>query len=360
MAGRPRPPPPAVRYPSAAMAAPIDLRSDTVTKPTAAMRRAMAEADVGDDVYGEDPTARRLEERAAEILGKEAALFVPSGTMANQIALLVHCRPGDEVIIGKGAHLYFYEGGAGGAWAGVQFVETGEGGLFDAADVDAAAKPRAYYLPRTRLVAIENTHNRAGGRVFPQAAVDRVAARARALGLGVHLDGARIWNAAVATGLSERELCAPADTVSACFSKGLGAPIGSVIASSRERIDEARRFRRMLGGAMRQVGVLCAAALHALEHHRERLAEDHENARLLAAGLAELPGIACDPRAVESNIVLFDVEGDGEAFAARAASAGVSISAIGPRRIRAVTHLDVSRANIVAAVEAIARLVREG
>jgi threonine aldolase len=241
----------------------VDLRSDTLTRPTEAMRRAMASADVGDDVYGEDPSAAALEARSAELLGKEAALFVPSGTMANQIALLLHCRPGDEVVVGRGAHLFYYEGGAGGAWAGVQFLEVGTTGLFTAEDVRAAVKPLAYWLPRTRAVAVENTHNRSGGRVFPEADFAAIAEAARSKGLALHVDGARIWNAAVATGKTPAELTKHADTVSACFSKGLGAPVGSVIAGTGAHIDEARRFRRMLGGAMRQVGVLCAAATYA-------------------------------------------------------------------------------------------------
>jgi len=337
----------------------VDLRSDTLTRPTEAMRRAMAQAEVGDDVYGEDPTAERLQERAAEVLGKEAALFVPSGTMANQIALLLHCRRGDEVIIGEGAHLFFYEGGAGGAWAGAQFVEVGAGGLFTADDMEAAIKPDAYYLARTRLVCLENTHNRAGGRIFPQADVARVAERAHARGLAVHLDGARIWNAAVASGESPASLCAPADTVSACFSKGLGAPVGSVIASTRDHVEEARRLRRMLGGAMRQVGVLCAAALHALDHHVERLSEDHRHARILAEALAAARGLRCDPAGAETNIVIFDVlGGDAGPVVDGAAANGVLVSAIGPARVRAVTHLGVDRAGVERAAEVLARAAR--
>ncbi len=237
----------------------IELRSDTFTKPTAAMRAAMAAAEVGDDVWGEDPTARRLEERAAALLGKERALFVPTGTMGNQIALLLHCRPGDEVIVARGAHNRAYESGAGAAWAGVQFAEIGgPDGTFQAAEVLEATLPVDRNLPRTRLVCVENTHNRGGGTVLPPDTVAAVAAAARSRSVALHLDGARIWNAAVASGLPEHELAAPFDTVSACFSKGLGAPVGSVLAGPREAIDAARRFRKMLGGGMRQVGVLCA------------------------------------------------------------------------------------------------------
>lgn len=330
----------------------IDLRSDTVTQPTEAMRSAMAQAEVGDDAYGDDPTARRLETVAAEQLGKEAALFVPSGTMANQIALMLHCRPGDEVVLGEGNHVAYYEAGAGAAWAGVQFVQAGEGGLFDADALEAAIKPRAYYLPRSRVVALENTHNRAGGRIFPQDTVRAVAARARSHAMAVHLDGARIWNAAVATGTDPAVLCAPADTVSACFSKGLGAPVGSVIAGTGTHIDEARRLRRMLGGGMRQVGVLCAAALFALEHHVARLADDHAHARRLAEGLADIDGIRCDPDTVETNIVMADLQGvDASRFAQKLAARYVLVNPIGPHRLRAVTHLDVQARDIERALE---------
>ncbi len=333
----------------------IDLRSDTVTQPTPAMRRAMAEAPVGDDVYGEDPSARLLEERVAELLGKEAALFVPSGTMANQVALQLHCRPGEEAIIGENSHVFLYECGAAAAFGGVTLVPVGTGGLFDAAQMEAAIKEDHYYLAPSRLVWVENTHNVAGGRVFPQDQIVALADRARARGLSLHLDGARIWNAGIATGLPLDVLAAPFDTVSACFSKGLGAPVGSVIAGPRELIEvRARRIRRMFGGAMRQVGLLCAAAHHALDHHLGRLATDHENAALLAHGLADVPGITCDASAVETNIVNFDVAdvaGGASAFVTRARAAGVLVGAIDEQRVRAVTHLDVSRAAVLEAVE---------
>jgi threonine aldolase len=333
----------------------VELRSDTFTKPTPGMRAAMAAAEVGDDVWGEDPTARRLEDRAAEILGKERALFVPSGTMGNQIALLLHCRPGDEVIVGRGAHNRAYESGAGAAWAGVQFAEVGgPDGTFDAAQMEEATLALDRNLPRTRLVCVENTHNRGGGRVWPRATVGLVTARARARGLALHLDGARIWNAAIASGAPEHELAAPFDTVSACFSKGLGAPVGSVLAGTRETIDDARRFRKMLGGGMRQVGVLCAAALYALEHHRARLAIDHANARRLAEGLAGLDGIRLDASRVETNIVVFETTGVPAAeLVRRVAARGIGVSAIAPFRLRAVTHLDVDAASIERALEAV-------
>jgi threonine aldolase len=332
----------------------IDLRSDTVTRPTSAMREAMARADVGDDVYGEDPSVNRLQERAAELLGKQAALFVPSGTMANQIALLCHCERGDEVLAGEGAHCMLYESGAGPAWAGVGFTVVGQGGLFDVEPMLAAIKPREYHFPRTRLVALENTHNRAGGRVFPQDTVVALAQAARAHGLAVHLDGARIWNAAVATQREPAELAAPADTVSACFSKGLGAPVGSVLAGTAALVTRARRFRKMFGGGMRQAGVLAAAGLYALDHNRERLAEDHANARLLAQELSSMPCVTCSPSEVETNIVNFALaRPDAARFVAAAAALGVKLNAIAPNRLRAVTHLDISRQ---AVLDAIARL----
>ena len=333
----------------------FDLRSDTVTRPTDAMRRAMAEAVVGDDVYREDPTLRALEERAAVVTGKAAALFVPSGTMANQIAILCHCRPGDEVIVGVGAHCAYYESGAGGALAGVQFEQVGEGGLFTADDVTAALKPRAYYCPRTRLVAVENTHNRAGGKVFPQGQIAAIAERARAEGLSLHLDGARIWNASVATGRSVADLCAPFDSVSLCFSKGLGAPVGSALCGSAELVGEALRFRKMLGGGMRQAGVLGAAALHALDHHLALIPRDHEAARRLGEALGALPGVSVSP--VETNILNVDLPRDAEVVTHAAAAAGVLFNPVGPRRVRLVTHLDVSaeiESLVAATVKAVA------
>lgn len=338
---------------------PIDLRSDTVTLPTAAMRRAIAEAEVGDDVYREDPTARALEERAAEVLGKEAALFVPSGTMANQIAMMIHTRPGDEVIAPRDAHVRLYETGGAAAWAGVQIVEVGAEGRFDVAELEGALQAPAYYLPRTRLVVIENTHNRAGGRIVPEAIVRRVATRAKQLGLALHLDGARIWNAAVATGRSAAELVAPFDTVSACFSKGLGAPAGSVIAGSRDAVAEALRLRKRLGGGMRQLGILAAGALHALEHHRERLAEDHAAARAFAAEIAGAPGIVLDASTVETNIVVFASRAIAPAdLVAHALDQGVRISGFGGDLVRAVTHMDVSLDDARAAGRVVAEICR--
>jgi threonine aldolase len=333
----------------------VDLRSDTFTQPTAAMRAAMANAEVGDDVWGEDPTARRLEDRAAELLGKEAALFVPSGTMANQIALLLHCRPGDEVIVGRGAHLRLYESGAAAAWAGVQFAEVGGlDGTFEAAALESAIHPDDRHYPRTRAVAVENTHNRGGGRVWPIDRLRAVIESARANGLALHLDGARIWNAAAASGQSESELASGFDTVSACFSKGLGAPVGSVLAGGREAIERAIRVRKMLGGGMRQVGVLCAAALYALEHHRSRLSDDHAAARRLGDALAGMPGVRIDPARIDTNIVIAELDRAAAELCRQVATVGVRIAAVGPTAIRCVTHLDVDTAGIDRAIDALA------
>lgn len=329
-----------------------DLRSDTVTRPTAEMRAAMAAAEVGDDVYGEDPSVNRLEERVADLLGMESALFVPSGTMSNQIGILVHTRRGDEVIIGEGAHCAWYESGAAAAWAGVQFAVAGKGGLFDASELVAAMKPAGDHYPRTSLVVIENTHNRAGGRIFPERDVEAIARAARERGLGLHLDGARIWNASVAMRCEPRALAKPFDTVSVCFSKGLGAPVGSAFAGSREHVRAARRFRKMLGGGLRQAGVLAAAALYALDHQRQRLAQDHASARRLAEELNGIPGIDVRPSAVETNIVPLSVtHGDAEEFVKRAASVGVLLNATGARSLRAVTHLDLPDAAVDRAAE---------
>src|SRR5260221_3262583 len=259
------------------MAAPVDLRSDTVTRPTAAMRKAIAEAEVGDDVFGEDPTVRRLEERVAELLGCEAALFVPSGTMANQIALRAQTRPGDKVIVGWGAHCWHDESGALAALAGCQTHTIGSDGTFTAAEIRAAFEPEHPYQSPTRVVAVENTHNAGGGICWDRTRLDEVIAAAHTLGLKIHLDGARLWNAAVAGNTTEKDLAAGFDSVSVCLSKGLGAPIGSLVAGTRALIKVCHRFRKMYGGGMRQAGVLAAAGLHALEHHRTRLHDDHAN-----------------------------------------------------------------------------------
>jgi threonine aldolase len=335
----------------------IDLRSDTVTRPSPAMREAMANAEVGDDVYGEDPTVLAFEAEVAARLGKEAALFVSSGTMGNQLAIAALTRPGDEVIVGEGAHVVFYESGAGPALSGVQFAIAGRGGLFDADDVRALVHPKdAYYCPRSSLVCLENTHNRAGGRVFPQDRVLSIARAARELGLGLHLDGARLWNAEVRSGLSAAELAAPFDTVSVCFSKGLGAPAGSALVGPKALVVEARRTRKRWGGGMRQVGILAAGARYALQHNHVRLAEDHENARMFAEVLADAgPGSGLVPHTPETNLVNVDTVVRAADVARLVADDGVRVSASGPHRLRAVTHLDVTRTDVVRAAHAIVR-----
>jgi threonine aldolase len=338
----------------------IDLRSDTVTLPSAGMRQAMAAAPVGDDQYGEDPSVNRLQERIAELLGKEAALLVPSGTMANQIGLKILTRPGDEVVLGHEAHIVWHESGAGAANSGVQFTPVGSGGLFTAADLRAAYKaPGHVVFPPTTLVAIENTHNRGGGVIFPQGDVVAICAAARELGLASYLDGARLFNAA-ASGRSLAELAAPFDLVSVALSKGLGCPVGSVIAGSRAEIARAHRARRMFGGAMRQAGILAAAGLWALDHNLARLSEDHANARLLAERLAELPRVEVDLATVQSNIVIFRMaQGapDAAAIVGRAQEAGVLVSAFAARTVRAVTHLDVSREQCRRAADLLAEVI---
>src|SRR6267378_7456802 len=343
---------------------PIDLRSDTVTRPSPGMRQAMAEAPVGDDQYGEDPSVNRLQQRIAELLGKETGLFVPSGTMANQIALKVLTRPGDEVILGEDAHLMWHESGAGAANSGVQFTPIGHGGLFTAADFRAALKPPGHIvLPPTGLVAIENTHNLGGGIVLPQQDAVEVCAVAREAGISSYLDGARLFNAAAASGLGPAELARPFDLVSIALSKGLGCPVGSVLAGDSATIVRAVRARRMFGGAMRQSGILAAAGLYALDHNAARLGDDHADARLIAERLAGLAGIVLDLATVQSNIVIFRL-GDGlpdaATIAARAREAAVLVSALGPRIVRAVTHLDVSAAQCRDAADRLAAIIERG
>jgi threonine aldolase len=341
----------------------IDLRSDTVTLPSAGMRQAMAAAPVGDDQYGEDPSVNRLQERIAELLGKESALFVPSGTMANQIGLKILTRPGDEVILGDEAHMVWHESGAGAANSGVQFTVVGHGGLFTAADLRAAYKPPGHIvMPPTTVVAIENTHNRGGGVVFPQADVVAICAAARELGMKSYLDGARLFNTAAASGRRLADLAAPFDIVSVALSKGLGCPVGSLIAGRRQDIVRAVRARRMFGGAMRQSGILAAAGLWALDHNLVRLAEDHANARLLAERLAGLRGVNLDLATVQSNIVIFRMaEGapDAATIVARAQKLGVLVSAFAARTVRAVTHLDVGREQCLQAAELLAEVIEK-
>jgi len=334
----------------------VDLRSNTVTRPTPAMRTAMANAEVGDDVLGDDPTVNRLQQRIAEIMGKPAACFVPSGSMANQTAIRAHTEPGDEVIAHKDSHIIHYETGAPAALSGCMIRPLdGHAGLFDAADVDAAVRPANAHSPTSKLLVVENTHNRGGGSVWSLEQVRRVTQSARQHGLKLHLDGARLWNACAATGHSPSEYAAHFDTVSCCFSKGLGAPVGSAVCGSIETISRVHRFRKMFGGAMRQAGVLAAAALHALDHHRERLIDDHAHARLFADGLASIPGLSI-PLAVETNMVFIDIDrkrGTAAALCESLRARGVLLLPTAPQRVRAVCHLDVTGPMIERAIDII-------
>jgi len=343
---------------------PIDLRSDTVTRPSQAMRAAMAEAPVGDDQYGEDPSVNLLQELLAALLGKPAALFVPSGTMANQIAVKLLARPGDDVIVGQTAHMMWFEAGAAAANSGVQFTAIGHGGTFTADEFRAAAKPRGHIvLPSTTLVAIENTHNMGGGLVFPQEEAIAICVAARDLGIASYLDGARLFNAAAASGASLAELAQPFDLASVALSKGLGCPVGSVLAGSPALIAQAVTARRRFGGAMRQSGILAAAGLYALDHNVARLADDHAHARLLAERLAGLPGVQLDLTKVQSNIVIWEMAPDvpdAATVVAKAKSTGVLISALGGRSIRAVTHMDVNREQCRQAGDLLAEIIARG
>lgn len=334
----------------------IDLRSDTVTQPTAEMRAVMANATVGDDVLGDDPTVNQLEAEVAALLGKEAAVYMPSGTMTNQVALRLHTEPGDEVVLESEAHIYYYEGGAPAALSGVMCrLVQGERGVFSAAALRRALRPADIHFPKTRLVCLENTHNRGGGRVFPLSEIEAIAQVCQEHNLKLHLDGARFWNACAAAQVSEAEYAKPFDTLSVCFSKGLGAPIGSALVGSVEQMQRARRFRKMFGGGMRQAGIIAAGALYAIQNHRQRLQEDHANAKRLAIGLQQIPGLSIDPADVETNIVVF---GTGTLsallLAERLAEQGVAVLAVAADAIRAVTHLMVSTAEIDQALAIIA------
>jgi threonine aldolase len=332
--------------------APIDLRSDTVTRPTPGMRRAMAEAEVGDDVYGEDPTVRTLEARVAERLGLEAAVFVPSGTQGNQVAIGVHTRPGEEVILEEGSHPFHYENGAIAALWGVQpRTVVGQRGILSPAQIQAAFRGQDDHLPRSRLLILENTHNRGGGTVWKPGAFADAVATARAAGLRMHLDGARLFNAEVAAGVPVSTWARLTDSTTVCFSKGLGAPVGSVLAGSKDFIVEARRLRKRLGGGMRQAGILAAACLYALDHHVARLGEDHENARVLARRLSEIPGVRIELDRVETNMVYAEVPVEAPPLVARLRSAGLLVNSVGPHALRLVCHLDVDRAGCERAAE---------
>jgi threonine aldolase len=335
----------------------IDLRSDTVTKPTSAMRRAMAEADVGDDVYGEDPTVNRLEQRAAEVTGKEAALFVPTGTMGNTIGVKVHTQHGQEVICEARAHVLNYELAMIAWFSGcVARPIYADGGILSWSKIKTEIRPLGPHCAPTGLIEIENTHNMGGGTVYPLDTIREICDGAHEMGLKVHMDGARVFNAAQALGVRVQEIVAPVDTVMFCLSKALGAPVGSMLAGPKETIVQARLYRKRLGGGMRQAGVLAAPGLIALEEHPALLRRDHENARWLADELAKIPAIAIDPRKVETNILIFDISGTGLStgeFSTRLKSHGVLFNGINAREMRIVTHYDVDRAGCQRALEAI-------
>ncbi len=341
----------------------IDLRSDTVTRPTAAMRAAMAEAIVGDDQYGEDPTVNALESRAAELMGKDAAVFVPSGTMGNLTAILAHCGRGDEAIIGDESHILWYESGGPATLGGIPLftLRTDRLGLFDLDQLDGAIRTDRPGYPRTGVVCIENTHNRCGGVVVPMAFMRTIRDLAHRRGVAVHLDGARIFNAAVSLGLPPATIAAEADSVQFCLSKGLGAPVGSIVAGSEEFIVSVRKQRKVLGGAMRQAGVLAAAGLVALETMIDRLPEDHQRAQTLAAGLAGIPGVAVDLETVQTNIVVFKMPAglDQGKLAARCKELGLIVSDYGARGLRMVTHFEIGDAAIARAIEIVGTAIDE-
>jgi threonine aldolase len=338
----------------------IDLRSDTVTKPTKAMLAAMVAAEVGDDVFGEDPTIKKLEERVAHDLGKEAALFVPSGTMSNQIAVRVHCRPGDELLCESTCHIYQWEAGGPAVHSGVTCrTIDGAFGILNPEQLEGKIRPKDMHAVQTRLVCLENTHNRGGGSVYPLEKTKAIAAWAKANGLAMHLDGARIWNAVVAANTPLQTWADPFDTVSVCFSKGLGAPVGSALAGPKDLIAKGRWVRKLFGGAMRQAGILAAGCLYAMDHHISRLAEDHAHAKLVAAAVAAVPGLKLTPPAVETNLVWFEVEpkmGTATDVAGRLREKGVLVAALGANVVRACTHLDVSKADVQKAADAIRTL----
>jgi threonine aldolase len=339
----------------------VDLYSDTVTKPTAEMRRFMCEAEVGDEQKHEDPTVNLLQEMVAELLGKQAALFLPSGTMCNEIALRVHCRPGEEMLAHRTAHPIHFETGGPGALAGVNVRSLdGPRGQYDAAALEEGIRPDFRHFPRSRLVWVEQTSNLGGGSIWPLERVRAVTDVARRHRLATHLDGARLMNAVVASGIAAREWAAPFDSAWIDFTKGLGAPVGAALAGSRDFIAEAWRCKQQMGGAMRQAGIIAAGGVYALRHHVKRLADDHTSAKRLAEGLAALPGVALDPKSVETNIVFFELTGsvDAPTLVDRLLERGVRVGAMGPRTVRAVTHLDVSAAGIERAVDAARAILR--
>ena len=337
----------------------IDLRSDTITKPCESMRSAMANAEVGDDVLGDEPTVKKLEEMTAELLGMEAAIYVPSGTMSNQLAVRCLTEPGDEIVMEDNSHCYFYEAGAPAALSGVSCrLIKGENGIFSANDVQMALRPSNIHFSPTKAVLVENTHNRGGGAVWPIEAVKEVSEFAKSRGLKMHMDGARLWNASAASGVSESEYAKCFDTVNVCYSKGLGAPVGSALAGPRDVIERAKRFRKQFGGGMRQSGIIAAGAIYALENNRSRLSEDHANARMLAESLLKIEGVEIDLDMVQTNIVVVGVRGvHAEDLMQKLAEKGVWVLPVSGYEIRAVTSLEVNADDIQAAVKAFDEVV---
>ena len=339
----------------------IDLRSDTVTRPTSAMREVMAHAEVGDDVFGEDPTVNLLQQRMAGFLGHEASIFVPSGVMANQVALASHTLPGDEVILESWSHIYNYEAGSPALLSGVQLHPIyNEDGIITSKDLQEALRPKDDHFPQSRLVCLENTHNRRGGKIYPVESMRQTVETARECGLKIHLDGARLWNASVATGIPEREWGKLVDSVSVCFSKGMGAPVGSLLAGSADFIKRAHRFRKQFGGGMRQIGILAAAALYAIDNHRSLLAKDHEKARKLEEVVDGIASEYCRVYRGETNIVVIELDSDhispGQVFE-KCREKGVLLTTFGARWLRAVCHLDVTIENVDIAARIIGEVI---
>ncbi len=334
----------------------IDLRSDTVTKPSPEMREAMRQAELGDDVLGEDPTINRLQEMIAKLTGEEATLFVTSGTMGNQVCINAHTQPGNEIIAERYSHIFNYECGSPALLSGVQVMPVnGANGSFTLEQVRELIRPVNVHHPQTRLICIENTHNRAGGTIFPLDKIKKISGFAKTQDIRMHLDGARLWNASAAAGISIQEYCSHFDSVSLCFSKGLGAPVGSIVAGSARFIERARYYRKAYGGGMRQAGLLAAAAIYAVNHNFNRLKDDHRRAKYFAESISTIPGIAVDLTTVQTNIVIFDVAGsglDGPEIVRRLHQKGVGVSSFAPTKIRAVTHLDISDQDIQQAVSA--------
>jgi threonine aldolase len=340
----------------------LDLRSDTVTRPTPGMRATMAAAEVGDDVFGEDPTVRELERRTAELFGKEAALFVPSGTMSNQIAVRIHTSPGDELLCDLNCHIFQYEAGAPAVLSGVTCrCFDGTHGILDVSQLEGQEHRDDIHLTPTRLVCLENTHNRGGGTIYPLPKCEAIAAWARSHEFAMHLDGARLWNAIVATGIPGRDWARCFDTVSVCFSKGLGAPVGSALVGPRDLITKARRVRKQFGGGMRQAGILAAGAIYALDHHVERLADDHANAQILAAAVRSSPGLELSPATVDTNLVWVRIDPalcTAQRLVDVLREEGILLHALGQHAVRACTHLDVDASGATRAAETLEKVVR--